>query len=154
MKTFHSWIFEFNSWITNHEYVIWTLLDTQDNLTPRHTYICRSHPATNGQLHDQFQQKEQALGAPECNFVNSEYVFSHKLWSLCPLFFIFSSNNIASKTMKNAFYFILKALFCSRDIQIFAFLSSTLFLFVSHCFRGWLKINLKVYDVSVFQIRT
>lgn len=42
------------------------------------THICRSHPAPNGQLHDQFQQKEQALGAPECNFVNSEYVFSHK----------------------------------------------------------------------------
>ena len=118
MKTFHSWIFEFNSWITNHEYVIWTLLDTQDNLTPRHTYICRSHPAANGQLHDQFQQKEQALGAPECNFVNSEYVFSHKLWSLCPLFFIFSSNNIASKTVKNAFYFILKALFV---LEIFKF---------------------------------
>ena len=35
----------------------------------------------------------------------------------------------------------------SRDFQIFVFPSSPLFLPVSHCFRAWSKINLKVYDV-------
>ena len=45
------------------------------------------------------------------------------------------------------FLFHLQRSFCSRDIQIFVFLSSPLFLSVSHCFRGWSKINLKVYDI-------
>ena len=43
--------------------------------------------------------------------------------------------------------FHLKSCFCSQDIQIFVFLSSPYFLPASHCFRGWLKINLKVYYV-------
>ena len=37
--------------------------------------------------------------------------------------------------------------YCSQDIQIFVFPSSPLFLPVSHCFRAWSKINLKVYDI-------
>ena len=46
--------------------------------------------------------------------------------------------------MKNAFYI---SSFRSWDIQFFVFLSSHLFLPVSHCFRVWSKINLKVCDV-------
>ena len=68
---------------------------------------------------------------------------------LRPLFlsnFYFSPNDSSSKTMKNVL-FHLKSSFRSRDIQIFAFLSSPLFSPVSHCFRGHSKKNLKVYDV-------
>ena len=61
--------------------------------------------------------------------------------------FYFSSNDSPSKIMKNVFLFHLKSSFRSRDIQIFVFSSSPLFFPVSHCFRGWFKKNLKVYDV-------
>ena len=65
--------------------------------------------------------------------------------------FYFSPNDSPSKIMKNVFYFIIK-LFSFLRYQIFLFLSTPLFLpvshcFISHCFRGWSKINLKVYDV-------
>ena len=63
--------------------------------------------------------------------------------SLCVLFFI-SPNDSFSKTTKNVFH--LKISF-SQDIQIFVFLSSLLFLSVSHCFWGWRKVNLKVPGV-------
>ena len=63
--------------------------------------------------------------------------------SLCVLFFI-SPNDSFSKATKNVFH--LKISF-SQDIQIFLFLSSLLFLSVSHCFRGWWKGNLKVSGV-------
>ena len=43
--------------------------------------------------------------------------------------------------------FKLKSSFCSWDIEIFVFLSSSLFLLVSCCFRGCSKSNLKVYGV-------
>ena len=53
------------------------------------------------------------------------------------------------------FYILLKLVsaffhssFRSWDIRGFVFLSSPLLLFVRHCFRGWSKINLKVYDVT------
>ena len=45
------------------------------------------------------------------------------------------------------FLFHLNSYFHSRDIQVFVFLSSPLFVPVSHCFRDRSKINLKVYDV-------
>ena len=53
------------------------------------------------------------------------------------------------KNYEKCFLFHLKSSFCSQDIPIFLFLSSPLFLpsSRSHCFRGWSKINLKVYDV-------
>ena len=57
--------------------------------------------------------------------------------------FYFSPNDSPSK----CFVFHLKSSFCSRDIQIFVYSSSPLFFPVSHCFRGWFKKNLKVYDV-------
>ena len=45
----------------------------------------------------------------------------------------FSLNDGPSKAMKNVFF---RSYFRSQDIQIFVFLSSFLFLPVSHCFRG------------------
>ena len=73
------------------------------------------------------------------------------LLSLCLLFFLsnfhFSPNVSPLKTMKNVLYFIWKALFV---LEIFKFLYFHLPLFffpVSHCFRGWFKKNLQVYDV-------
>ena len=51
--------------------------------------------------------------------------------------------------MKNAF-FHLKDSFRARDIQDLVLLSSAYFLHGGHSIRGWLKINLKVYDVISF----
>ena len=50
------------------------------------------------------------------------------------------------KLWKRSFH--LNKYFNSQDIHIFVFPSSLLFLPVSHCLRGWLKINLRVYDVT------
>ena len=55
---------------------------------------------------------------------------------------------IALQNYEKNFLFHLKSSFPSRDIQIFVFPSSPLFLTVSHShFRSCSKINLKVYDV-------
>ena len=54
---------------------------------------------------------------------------------------------IALQKLWKMFFISFKKLFRSRDIQIFVFSSSPLFLPVSHCFRGWSKKNLKVYEV-------
>ena len=59
----------------------------------------------------------------------------------------FSPNDRPSKTMKNVFYFIWKALFV-LEIFKFLYICFPLFFFpVSHCFRNWFKKKLKVYDV-------
>ena len=61
--------------------------------------------------------------------------------------FIFHQIMALQKLWKMFFYFIWKALFF---LEIFKFLYFRLHLFffsVSHCFRGWSKKNLKVYDV-------
>ena len=60
--------------------------------------------------------------------------------------FYFSPNDTPSKTEKY-FLFHLKSSFHSWDIPIFVFSCSPLFCPFSHCFRGWFKRNLKVYDV-------
>ena len=52
-----------------------------------------------------------------------------------------------SKKLWKMFFISCEKLFYSWNIQIFLFLSSLLFLSVSHCFKGWSNINLKVYDV-------
>ena len=49
--------------------------------------------------------------------------------------------------LEKLFLFHLKSSFGSWDIQIFVFWPSPLFFPVSHCFRGWFKKNLKIYDV-------
>ena len=66
---------------------------------------------------------------------------------VCYFHQIFISPNDSPSKTKKCFLFNLKSSFRSRDIQIFVFLSFPLFLPVGHCFRGWSKINLKVYDV-------
>ena len=45
---------------------------------------------------------------------------------------------------EKCFLFQLQSSFLSPEIQVFVFRSSPLFFSVAHCFRGWLKINLKV----------
>ena len=60
--------------------------------------------------------------------------------------FIFD-HMIALQKLWKMLLFHLKSSFHSQDIQFFVFLSFPLFLPVGHCFRGWSKINLKVYDV-------
>ena len=52
---------------------------------------------------------------------------------------------IALKQLRKMLFILSKSFFCSQDIQIFAFPSSTLFPCVSHCLRY--KLNLKVYDL-------
>ena len=61
--------------------------------------------------------------------------------------FYFSLNYSPSQTEK-CFLFHLKSPFRSQDILIFVFLPSPLFVPVSHCFRGWSKINSEVYDIT------
>ena len=45
------------------------------------------------------------------------------------------------------FFILSKRLFSFSNVQFFVFSSSTLFSPVRHCFRGWSKKNLKIYDV-------
>ena len=91
--------------------------------------------------------------APRQEFFGLDYfeVLSLNTFKACVLYFLsnfyFSPNDSSLKTMKNVFLFHLKSSFRSRDIQVFVFSSSPLFLPVSHCFRGLSKKNLKVYDV-------
>ena len=61
--------------------------------------------------------------------------------------FSLAPNDSPSKTMKTVFLFHLKTYFCSGDVKMFVFSSFLLFLNVIHCFSGWSKKNLKVYDV-------
>ena len=58
-----------------------------------------------------------------------------KLVSAFFFFFFFFQQMIADPNYKKCFLFPLKNFFRSRDIQIFVFLSSTLFLPIGHCFR-------------------
>ena len=60
--------------------------------------------------------------------------------------FIFNQM-IALQELWKMFFISSKKLFRSWDVQVFVFPSSLLFLPVSHCIRGCLKINLKVYYV-------
>ena len=62
--------------------------------------------------------------------------------------FYFSANDSPSKTMKNVFFISSKKLFLFARYSNFCISVFPLFLPVSHCFRGWSKINLKVYDVT------
>ena len=61
--------------------------------------------------------------------------------------FIFDQMIALQKLWKMFFLFHLKSSFFFPDIQIFVLPFSPLFLPVSHCFRGWSKLNRKVYDV-------
>ena len=61
-------------------------------------------------------------------------------------YFLFFTQMIAlQKLWKTVFtLFHLKTSFVA---QIFVFPFSPVFLLFGHCFRGWFKINLKIYDV-------
>ena len=61
--------------------------------------------------------------------------------------FLFFTKWYFFKNYERCFLFHLKSSFPSRDIQIFVFPSSPLFLPVSCYFRAWSTINFKVYDV-------
>ena len=61
--------------------------------------------------------------------------------------FYFSPNDNPSKTMKNVFYFIKKALFVLNILKFLYFRLLLFFFFVCHCLRGWSKKNLKIYDI-------
>ena len=71
---------------------------------------------------------------------------SLKLLSAFCQIFIFHQM-IGLQKLWKMFFILSKKPFRSQDIHIFLFPSSPLFLLVSHCFRGWFKINLKVYDI-------
>ena len=81
------------------------------------------------------------LRSPELKLVST--IFYHVFISQI---FIYKSL-FPFKSYEKCFLFHLKSSFCSWDIQIFVFSSSPLFPPVSHYFRGWLKVNLKVYHV-------
>ena len=65
----------------------------------------------------------------------------------CVPYFSSFKQNILKIIMKNAFYFILKALFVFETFK-FLYIPLLLFFPVNHWLRGWSNINLKVYDVS------
>ena len=76
----------------------------------------------------------------------------NKRWKLKLVFaifikFLFFHQMISLQKLWKCFLFHLKSSFLSQDIQIFVFSFSPLFSPVSHCFGGWSKKNLKVYDV-------
>ena len=60
---------------------------------------------------------------------------------------LFFHQMIALPKLWKMFFISSRKLFCSRDIQIFVFLSFPLFLPVGHCFWGWLKRNLNIHHV-------
>ena len=64
-----------------------------------------------------------------------------KLVSIFYQIFIFHQM-IGPQNYEKCFLFHLKSSFCSPDIHIFVFPSSTFFLPVSHCFRGCSQVNL------------
>ena len=73
--------------------------------------------------------------------------FNKLLLKVCVCFFFIFFPTNDSFWMINAFYFIWRTLFI---LKIFKFLclSSHLFFPVGHCFRGWLKINLRAWQIA------
>ena len=68
-----------------------------------------------------------------------------KFSSVDPSWFQIDGSNQWYLTALHKFH--LQSTFHSRDIQFFVFLSFPLLLPVGHYFRGWSKMNPKVYDV-------
>ena len=57
---------------------------------------------------------------------------------------------IAIQVLRKMFFlFHLKSFFRSRGIQIFVFPSTRFFLPAGHCCKGWLKTNLKIYEIII-----
>ena len=76
----------------------------------------------------------------------SELICS-KLVSFIFYWIFISHQMIALQKLWKMFFISYKCSFRSQDSKIFVFLSSPYFSTVSHCFRGWLKINLNAFDV-------
>ena len=73
--------------------------------------------------------------------------WDHLILKLKSAIFYFFAKWYPFNNYEKCFSFHLNSLLHCRDIHIFVFPPSPLFLAVSHCFRGWSKINLKDYDV-------
>ena len=73
---------------------------------------------------------------------------SLKLVSTIFVKFLFFTKWWSFQNYEKYFLVHLKSSFCSRDIQIFVFPPSPIFLPVSHCLRAWSKMNLKDSDVA------
>ena len=84
-------------------------------------------------------------------FTQSEYIDVTEeinipeYWKLYRIFIYHQM--IALQKIRKMFFISPKKLFSFSRYSSFVFLSFPLFLPVSHCFRGWSKKNLKVYDV-------
>ena len=72
------------------------------------------------------------------------------LLKACAHYFLFFHQMIAIQKLWKMLFISCKNSFHSQDIQIFVFPSSPPFDLVGHCFSGWLKKNLKGYDVINF----
>ena len=70
-----------------------------------------------------------------------------KLVSAIFIKFLFFDQMIALQKLWKMLFTSSKKLFCSQDIRFLYFCPSLFFLPISHCFGGWLKINVKVHDV-------
>ena len=79
------------------------------------------------------------------------FIIIYRQFKVCVRYFssnfYFSPNDSPLKNYEKCFLFLLKSCFRSQDIQIFVIPSSPLFPPVSHCLRGWSKIDFKVYDI-------
>ena len=88
---------------------------------------------------------------PPLQWTAWEYPIKLTLLKPCVRYFyklFISQQMIALQKLWKMFLFHLNSSFRSQDIQIFVSSSSLLFPIVSHCFRGWSRINLnKVYDI-------
>ena len=82
---------------------------------------------------------------PSCHLEKKMFFEQFKFSSVDPSWFQIDGSNQWYLTALHKFH--LQSTFHSRDIQFFVFLSFPLLLPVGHYFRGWSKINPKVYDV-------
>ena len=104
-----------SSWTKNHQYHQGSLKISHDIMTPTCVKVVILHT-----LH----QTSKLLSAIFYQIVVfNQMIALEKLWK--------------------CFSVDLKSSFCSRDIQIFVFPTSPLFLPASHCVKGCSKINLK-----------
>ena len=100
-----------------------------------------------------FLQKHMIIYLKNNIFVTEQSMCRHltNFQSLYLLFFIkflFFTKWQPFKNYEKSCLFHLKSTFRSQHILIFVFPYFLLFLLVSHCLRGWSKINLKVYDIN------
>ena len=98
---------------------------------------------------EKFNPKEDSLELPYLKLLSKILNRNKTLKLVSAIFYqIFICHQmIAFQKLSKMLFISFKISSRSGDIQIFVFPSSPLFLPVSHCFRGWWKIDLKVCDV-------